>query len=244
MSGDVLIEIEDVRRHFTVGKQTVRALDGICLTAERGEFLGIAGPSGSGKSTLLYILGGLDRPTSGSVCVAGQDISTLDEDGLSEYRQQKIGFIFQMFNLIPTMTAVENVEFPMLFMKSSTAGRKQRAQQLLEQVGLQERMNHRPTELSGGQQQRVAIARALANDPAMILADEPTGNLDTRSSAEVMNLLHTLNASGATIVMVTHEPDIAMQSQRVVCVRDGKVVTDGSDGASRCLDRGGRDDAH
>jgi len=226
MSGDVLIEIEDVRRHFTVGKQTVRALDGICLTAERGEFLGIAGPSGSGKSTLLYILGGLDRPTSGSVCVAGQDISTLDEDGLSEYRQQKIGFIFQMFNLIPTMTAVENVEFPMLFMKSSTAGRKQRAQQLLEQVGLQERMNHRPTELSGGQQQRVAIARALANDPAIILADEPTGNLD-------MELLTLLNRLGRTIIIVSHDPAVIASAGRQVQLRDGHLAGPATEAAGR-----------
>lgn len=233
MSGDVLIEIEDVRRYFTVGKQTVRALDGVGLTAEQGEFLGISGPSGSGKSTLLYILGGLDRPTSGSVRVAGQDISALDEDGLSEYRQQKIGFIFQMFNLIPTMTAVENVEFPMLFMKSRTAGRKQRAQQLLEQVGLQERMDHRPTELSGGQQQRVAIARALANDPAIILADEPTGNLDSHAGAEVLELLTRLNRQGRTIIIVSHDPAVIASAGRQVQLRDGRLAIPMTEAAGR-----------
>jgi len=226
MANPLLIAVDNLRRYFSVGKQPVRALDDLSLRVERGAFLGITGPSGSGKSTLLYILGGLDRPTAGRIEVDGQDISALDEDGLSEFRQQKIGFIFQMFNLIPTMTALENVEFPMLFTRSNANNRRQRAQQLLELVGLHDRMSHRPTELSGGQQQRVAVARALANDPTIILADEPTGNLDSRSGSEVMELLSQLNQQGRTVIMVSHDLNVITRTRRQIRLHDGRLVED------------------
>lgn len=227
MADDVLIQVEDLRRHFKMGRQTVRALDGVSFLAKRGEFLGISGPSGSGKSTLMYMLDGLDHPTSGSIRIAGQDITTLDEDGLAEYRQRMIGFIFQMFNLIPTMTALENVEFPMLFSRVPAAERHQRAGQLLELVGLGERMDHRPTELSGGQQQRVAIARALVNNPAIVLADEPTGNLDSHSGSEVLDLLKQLNQQGHTVITVSHDPGVIARATRGIKLHDGRLEDDG-----------------
>jgi len=243
----LVIDIRGLTRVYCTGDAQVHALAGLDLQVRRGEFVAIMGPSGSGKSTLMNIMGCLDRPTEGEYILDGLDVSSLDRTELAIVRNQKIGFVFQSYNLLPRLNAVKNVMLPLLYNtehRFTEDQRHEKAVAALEAVGLGDRLHHRPNEMSGGQQQRVAIARALINSPAMILADEPTGNLDTRSSAEVMNLLHTLNASGATIVMVTHEPDIAMQSQRVVCVRDGKVVTDGSDGASRCLDRGGRDDAH
>jgi putative ABC transport system ATP-binding protein len=218
------IQILDLKRHFQMGSETVRALDGVSLEVERGAFVGIAGASGSGKSTLLYLLGGLDHPTGGSIWVDGQDIAGLDEDGLAAFRQHKVGFIFQMFNLVPSMTALENVEFPMLFSSASPAQRRQRASQALELVGLSDRQKHRPSELSGGQQQRVAIARSLVNDPAILLADEPTGNLDSRSGADVMVILKELNDQGRTLITVSHDSNIISQAHRSIYLRDGQII--------------------
>jgi len=188
-----LIRIQDLHRDFPMGLEVVHALDGVSLTVERGEFLGVMGPSGSGKSTLLYLMGGLDRPTTGHIWVRDQDITALDENGLAAYRRREVGFVFQTFNLISTMSALENVEFPMLFARVPPAQRRERARSLLSLLGLGDRMEHKPTELSGGQQQRVAIARALVNDPDIILADEPTGNLDSHTGAEIMEVLARLN---------------------------------------------------
>ena len=243
----LVIDIRGLTRVYGTGDAQVNALAGLDLQVRHGEFVAIMGPSGSGKSTLMNIMGCLDRPTEGEYILDGLDVSSLDRTELAIVRNQKIGFVFQSYNLLPRLSAVKNVMLPLLYNteeRFTEDERYEKAVAALESVGLGDRLHHSPNEMSGGQQQRVAIARALINSPAMILADEPTGNLDTRSSTEVMNLLHTLNASGVTIVMVTHEPDIAVQAQRVVCVRDGKVVTDGGDGASQCLERGGRDDAH
>ena len=223
MSEPAFIRVNNLRRHFTMGSTEVHALDGVNLEVNRGDMLGITGPSGSGKSTLLYLLGGLDRPTSGELWVDGRDLSHLDEDGLAYYRQHTVGFIFQMFNLIPTLTALENVEFPLLFTKTLWERRKQ-AVELIERVGLGERMQHLPTELSGGQQQRVAIARALVNSPKIILADEPTGNLDSHSGAEVLDVLRDLNRQGITVVMVSHDPGIISAARKSIRLHDGKIV--------------------
>jgi putative ABC transport system ATP-binding protein len=224
----VLIRAESLRRHFQMGREVVRALDGIDLEICQGEFLGVTGPSGSGKSTLMYLLGGLDHPTSGKIWFQDIDITGLDEDGLATFRQKTIGFVFQMFNLVPTMTAMENVEFPMLFSKSSPQERQEHAIQLLELVGLGDRLHHRPTELSGGQQQRVAIARALVNDPPLVLADEPTGNLDSHSGGEVIKVLEKLNQQGRTIVVVSHDPEVITDTRRSIRLHDGKVVNEAS----------------
>jgi putative ABC transport system ATP-binding protein len=224
MNQACIIRVDNLRRHFKMGQETVLALDGIYLEVQESEFIGVSGPSGSGKSTLLYLLGGLDHPTSGKIWVNGEEISSLDEDGLAAYRQHTIGFIFQMFNLIPTMTALENVEFPLMFSKTSAQQRRQRAAGLLGLVGLGDRLGHRPTELSGGQQQRVAIARALINDPPIILADEPTGNLDSHSGGEVMGVLSELNQQGRTIVVVSHDPDVIMGAQRSIRLHDGRIL--------------------
>lgn len=219
-----LIHVEDLHRHFQMGTEEVHALDGVTIKIRSGEFFGVSGPSGSGKSTLLYLLGGLDRPTRGTILVRGQDITRLDADELSLYRQRTVGFVFQMFNLIPTMTALENVEFPMIFSNPDSKQRQTRAKGLLTEVGLAGRANHRPTELSGGQQQRVALARALANDPAILLADEPTGNLDSHSGGEVLQLLAQLNARGRTIVLVSHDPNVIAAAGRNIRLHDGKVA--------------------
>lgn len=227
MSDTPLIRTEALRRDFTMGDQIVHALDGISLTIASGEFLAIMGPSGSGKSTLLYLLGGLDRPTGGRVWANGQEISALDENDLAAYRGRQVGFIFQSFNLIATMTALQNVEFPMIFTRVPAAQRRRRAEELLTLVGLEKRMGHKPTELSGGQQQRVAVARALANDPRIILADEPTGNLDTRTGAEIMGLLKQLNEEqGRTIIIVSHDPNVTRYTSRQIHLLDGQVVKD------------------
>ncbi len=219
------IRIHDLHRDFSMGHTTVRALDGLSLTIEKGEFLGVMGPSGSGKSTLLHLLGGLDRPTAGHIWVDGQDITALDENSLAAYRRREVGFVFQFFHLIPTMTALENVEFPMVFARVPPAKRHARARQLLEMVGLADRAGHRPTELSGGEQQRVAIARALVNDPAIILADEPTGNLDSRTGAEVLATLKRLNEQeGRTIIVVTHDPVVAGHTSRRIHLLDGRIA--------------------
>ena len=220
-----LIRAQDLHRDFPMGQETVHALDGVNLTVKTGEFLGIMGPSGSGKSTLLYLMGGLDRPTSGHLWVRNQDITALDENGLAAYRRREVGFVFQTFNLISTMAALENVEFPTLFARVPPAQRRERARYLLELVGLADRMEHKPTELSGGQQQRVAIARALVNDPAIILADEPTGNLDSRTGAEVMATLARLNQEqGRTIVVVSHDPAVMDFAGRCIHLLDGRIA--------------------
>lgn len=238
-----IIHITNLARHFQMGEQTVRALDGVDLTVMPGEFLAIMGPSGSGKSTLLYLIGGLDRPTSGEMQVNRREITQLDENDLAGYRGQEVGFIFQAFHLVPTMTAVQNVEFPMIFSGAAPQKRRQQALALLERVGLGDRTGHRPTELSGGQQQRVAIARALANDPRIILADEPTGNLDTQTGREVMALLGQLNQEeGRTIIIVTHDPGMTAYATRTIHLLDGKIT----DGASPVDDAspGGALDEH
>lgn len=238
-----IIHITNLTRHFQMGEQTVRALDGVDLTVMPGEFLAIMGPSGSGKSTLLYLIGGLDRPTSGEMQVNRREITQLDENDLAGYRGQEVGFIFQAFHLVPTMTAVQNVEFPMIFSGAAPQKRRQQALALLERVGLGDRTGHRPTELSGGQQQRVAIARALANDPRIILADEPTGNLDTQTGREVMALLGQLNQEeGRTIIIVTHDPGMTAYATRTIHLLDGKIT----DGASPVGDAspGGALDEH
>jgi putative ABC transport system ATP-binding protein len=222
---DPFIRVEDLHRDFPMGHTTVHALDGLGMVVEHGEFLGVMGPSGSGKSTLLYLLGGLDRPTAGHIWVRGQDITALDENSLAEYRRREVGFVFQFFHLIPTMTALENVEFPMVFARVPPAKRRQRARDLLEVVGLAERAGHKPTELSGGEQQRVALARALVNDPAVILADEPTGNLDSRTGAEVMETLKRLNQEEErTVIVVTHDPVVARYTSRCVHLLDGRIA--------------------
>jgi len=220
-----LIRIENLQRHFVMGDQTVRALDGFSAAIGTGEFLAIMGPSGSGKSTLLHLLGGLDRPTGGSIRVNGTEISTLDENALAIYRRREIGFIFQSFHLIPTMTALENVAFPMVFSGVPEGERQARAADLLASVGLADRMQHKPTELSGGQQQRIAVARALVNNPTIILADEPTGNLDSQTGGEIMELLTRLNREERrTILTVSHDPRVTDYTTRSIHLLDGRLA--------------------
>ena len=209
-----------------MGRETVHALDGVSLEVPAQTFAAVIGPSGSGKSTLLYILGGLDRPTSGRLEVAGQAIETLDENALAVYRRRTVGFVFQSFNLIASMTALENVAFPMRFARLSRRQRHERARELLKQVGLENRAYHKPTELSGGQQQRVAIARALVNDPKLILADEPTGNLDTQSGAVIIQMLSDLHAQGRTVLMVTHDPRLTRFANHTIRLVDGRVASE------------------
>jgi putative ABC transport system ATP-binding protein len=221
---DTLIRVENLSRFYTMGREKVLALNGVSLDIQRAELLGITGPSGSGKSTLLYLLGGLDRPTEGRIVVNGRDISTLDEDGLADYRQRQVGFVFQMFNLVASMTALENVEFPLLFSGISPKERRLRAQESLERVGLGDRMRHRPSELSGGQQQRVAIARSMMNNPAILLADEPTGNLDSHAGSEIMHILKQLNEQGHTVIIVSHDPSLVSVAPRVIRLLDGQII--------------------
>jgi len=220
----MIIAMQDVTRTYDLGGQQVRAVNGLSLQVEAGEFVAIIGPSGSGKSTLMNLLACLDTPTEGTYRLDQKEVGTLDDDALSRVRNEKIGLVFQSYNLLPRMTALENVELPLLYGTSGEDGKAARA--ALEAVGLGERAHHWPSQLSGGQQQRVAIARALINDPAIILADEPTGALDTRSGLEVMDILQRLNREGRTVILVTHEQTIAEHARRVISLRDGRIVTD------------------
>ncbi|WP_110953863.1 ABC transporter ATP-binding protein [Anaerosinus massiliensis] len=220
------IRLSDVKKIYNVGDSTVAALAGIDLHIKKGQFAAIMGPSGSGKSTLMNILGCLDRPTTGSYILDGEEVAQLSDDKLAITRNKKIGFVFQNFNLLSRISALENVALPLIYAGVNKKERTERAAALLESVGLGERKDHLPNELSGGQRQRVAIARALVNDPRILMADEPTGNLDTKSSIEIMGLFGQLHKEGKTIILVTHEPDIAEYAQRQLMVRDGKLVRD------------------
>ncbi|HXW76975.1 MAG TPA: ABC transporter ATP-binding protein [Candidatus Eremiobacteraceae bacterium] len=222
-----VIDVRDLHKIYHMGADDVKALDGISLVVGKGEFVAVMGASGSGKSTFMNIIGCLDRPTSGSYLLEGIDVSRLSSDALAEIRSRKIGFVFQGFNLLARTSAIENVELPLTYSGVDPAERAERARAALEIVGLGKRLGHMPSELSGGQQQRVAIARALVNDPAVILADEPTGNLDTRSSEDIMSVFSRLNSERRiTVVLVTHEPDIALWSSRMVTFRDGHIIED------------------
>ncbi len=221
-----LIEIHEMTKVYNPGENQVNALDGVSLTVENGEFVSIVGQSGSGKSTLMNMLGCLDGPSTGTYKLNGHDVSTLDDDQLSVIRNQQIGFIFQNFNLIMNLNALENVELPLVYRGVSPNERRELATKALDRVGLGNRVTHKPMELSGGQQQRVAIARAIAAKPPLILADEPTGNLDTKSGEDVMHILKELHSEGTTIVLITHDNDVAAQAQRTVRVIDGKIVSD------------------
>ena len=216
-----MLELENITKVYKAGQTEVAALRGVTCRVETGEMVSIVGPSGSGKSTLMNIIGCLDRPTSGKYRLEGTVVDSLNDDQLAEIRNKKIGFVFQSFNLLPRVTALANVELPLTY--AGAGNRRQRALQVLESVGLAHRVNHTPAELAGGEQQRVAIARALVNNPSLILADEPTGNLDTQTSNEIMLIFKRLNEEGMTIVLVTHEPDIAAFTQRTIKVRDGQI---------------------
>ncbi|MGB3091826.1 MAG: ABC transporter ATP-binding protein [Candidatus Zixiibacteriota bacterium] len=221
-----LIVTDRLVKIYNLGDFDIHALRGINLSVQEKEFVAIMGPSGSGKSTLMHILGCLDRPTKGRYLLQGEDISSLDRNSLAAIRNKKIGFVFQVFNLLSRTTALENVELPLLYNGTSTKDRIQRAKKALAMVGLEGREHSRPNQLSGGQQQRVAVARALINDPAIIMADEPTGNLDTRTSIEIMGIFQSLNRSGITVILITHEKDIAAYAKRNIDFRDGKIVRD------------------
>ena len=223
----LVLQTENVTKELRVGEVTVHALRGVTLSVQRGEFMGIIGPSGSGKSTLLGLIGGLDSPTTGKVFIDSTDITNLNERSLTRVRNEKIGFVFQFFNLIPTLTALENVSLPIQFAKERKFNPSQRAKELLELLGMGDRLDHRPTQLSGGQQQRVAIARALANAPALLLCDEPTGSLDTESSATVLKALRDVQQSmNTTVIIVTHSMDVASQLDRLVTLVDGRLASD------------------
>ena len=221
-----VIDVQAVHRVYATDRVAVRALDGISLRIERGEFVAIMGSSGSGKSTLMNILGCLDTPTAGRYRIDGVDVRDIADDDLADLRNRKIGFVFQSFNLVPRTSALANVELPLSYAGVRRAERRRRAVEALESVGMGDRIDHQPSELSGGQQQRAAVARAIVTNPSLILADEPTGNLDSRSTADVLNVFARLNAQGRTIVLITHEPDVAQRAQRVVRLADGRVIED------------------
>jgi putative ABC transport system ATP-binding protein len=233
------IELRDITRTYVMGDNVVRALRGVSLRVERGESLAIMGPSGSGKSTLMNTLGCLDRPTSGQYLLLGQDVSTLSKAELATVRGRRIGFVFQSFNLLARTSALENVELPLLYMGVGAKERHRRARAALERVGLGARTDHVPSQLSGGQQQRVAIARALVGEPEIIMADEPTGNLDSKTSVEVMAILQSLVAQGITVILVTHEPDIAAHASRVIVLKDGLIIDDRRQEPLRAVPEGG-----
>ena len=221
-----MMELSGIAREYVVGGETVHALDHVDLQVAAGEYVSIMGPSGSGKSTLLNVLGLLDRPTSGTYRLQGDDVSSLDDNALAAHRQRYIGFIFQFFHLIPRLTALENVELPLVLSGAAPRARRERAAQILESVGLKARLDHRPDQLSGGERQRVAIGRALIMQPSFLLADEPTGNLDTRSGGEIMQILEQLNRDGIALLLVTHDPAIGGRAKRHLTLRDGKIVGD------------------
>lgn len=221
-----LINIKNIKRDFILGNETINVLKGIDLNINKGEYVALMGPSGSGKSTLMNLLGCLDTPTSGTYILNGNDVSQMTDDSLAEIRNKEIGFVFQTFNLLPRTTALDNVALPMIYAGYSKSERTARATEVLKQVGLGDRMDHEPNQLSGGQRQRVAVARALVNKPSIILADEPTGNLDSKTSIEIMNLFNEIHANGNTVILVTHEEDIAAYAHRIIRLRDGLVESD------------------
>ncbi|MFC6097986.1 ABC transporter ATP-binding protein [Flavobacterium qiangtangense] len=221
-----LIKITNIKRDFQLGNEVINVLKGIDLNINKGEYVALMGPSGSGKSTLMNLLGCLDTPTSGTYILNGNDVSQMTDDNLAEIRNKEIGFVFQTFNLLPRTTALDNVALPMIYAGYSKSERKERATEVLTQVGLADRMDHEPNQLSGGQRQRVAVARALVNRPSIILADEPTGNLDSKTSVEIMNLFNEIHANGNTVILVTHEEDIAAYAHRIIRLRDGLVESD------------------
>ncbi|MFO0541434.1 MAG: ABC transporter ATP-binding protein [Phenylobacterium sp.] len=226
MGEAAMIQIEDLTKTYVMGEETVTALDGVSLTIGRGESIAIIGPSGSGKSTLMNILGGLDRPSRGRYRFEGEEVARFSDDQLADFRNRRIGFVFQSFQLLPRLSALQNVELPMVYAGAAPRARRERAAELLERVGLGSRMGHRPNQLSGGQQQRVAIARSLANQPDLLLADEPTGALDSATGIEVLGLFQKLNAEGLTVVLVTHDRGVADAARRRIAFRDGRVTED------------------
>jgi len=221
-----IIQLQGIRKNYYLGKQVIEVLKGISLTIQKGEYVALMGPSGSGKSTLMNILGCLDTPTSGNYILNGQDVSKMIDNQLAEVRNKEIGFVFQQFNLLPRLTAAENVALPLVYAGISKKQRMEKALSVLEKVNLADRSHHKPNEMSGGQNQRVAIARALVNDPSIILADEPTGNLDTKTSYEIMDIFGKIHGAGNTVVLVTHEEDIAKHAHRIIRLRDGIIETD------------------